>query len=297
MCLYYEKEVVIAPEQAGQSVRDFLKAVYLPKHLRGQLRQQRLIWRNQQPCSTAAQLQTGDRLLLRLPTDLFDQSQHYPANPAWQPRLAYEDEDLVIVQKPAGMKMHPHSPTEHDTLLHYLAADFNRRQLRSAGQPAAPYMVHRLDRATSGLVIVAKNPLVVPILNRLIQTKAIRRTYQAVVSGLFAQQEGQFQDPIGPHPSDSRRRWVNPEAGQPALSTYQVLQTWPEEQQSLLSLTLATGRMHQLRVHLAANGHPIVGDDLYGGQPADRLYLQAVTLSLPRPFRKETITVQVVADF
>ncbi|CAK1240317.1 RluA family pseudouridine synthase [Fructobacillus evanidus] len=292
MVAKYQKQITIANQFSGLSVKDYLKQIFLPKHLRGNLRQERGLRVNGQQVSTAHVLKTGDQLTLTFQEDVFlDQQGPYPVNIDISLVVVYENEDLLVVNKPAGMKMHPHSPTETDTLLNYVNGYFQKNPQKSAGQPARAFMVHRLDRATSGLVIVAKNPIVVPILNRLIKEKIIKRTYLARVAGRFDQKAGLFDQKIGNHPNDDRLRWFN-SAGQNAVTHYQVLEEDSERDESLVRLELETGRMHQLRVHLAGNGHPINGDDFYQGKTGKRLALHSTALSLILPFTGEQVLLE-----
>ncbi|MBS9339179.1 RluA family pseudouridine synthase [Fructobacillus sp. M2-14] len=283
----YVKKVTIEEAEAGYSVKELLTAWYVPKHLRGKLRINRGIEVNGNWVSTAHVLEVGDELTLTFDEEDFEQQGPYPANDAKQVSVVFENEDLMVVNKPAGMKMHAHSVTEEDTLLNYVTADLKKRGVQSLGQPASAYMTHRLDRETSGLVIIGKNPLVVPIINRLIKEKKVVKKYHALVSGHFENSQGEFDAPIGREKPEDRLRHVMPliDGGQSALTSYEVLEAFPELDASLLELTLHTGRMHQLRVHLSNSGHPIVGDSLYGGAVFSRMLLQSTVLVLPEPYR------------
>ncbi|GAO99501.1 RluA family pseudouridine synthase [Fructobacillus ficulneus] len=285
----FKKIIQINNDQAGLTVKEYLTAVYLPKHFRGYLRINKGITVNNQPCSTATILHAGDLLTLVFAKDAIQAGQGpYPANDQQKIAISYENEDLLVVDKPAGMKMHPHSPTETDTLLNYVQAYLEQGHSQSAGQQASAYMVHRLDRATSGLVIIGKNPIVVPILNRLIKEKEIERFYQACVTGIFQSDSGEYRDKIGVQEGDDRLRWVMT-GGQSAQTLYRVLAMNQDRNQSLVELQLKTGRMHQLRVHLAYHQHPIVGDDWYGGEPAERLMLNSTKMKLILPFSREVV--------
>lgn len=295
----YQRTIQISAKQAGQTIKEYLKISLLPKHFRGQLRQERGIRVNGEIVSTAYQLKTEDELLLTIDIAPFELQGPYPANSSQPVNVVFENEDLLVVNKAAGMKMHPHSPTEHDTLLNFVQAYLDQRGSVSANQPAKALMTHRLDRATSGLVLIAKNPLVVPILNRQIKEKVAQKTYLAWVGGLFEEKSGTFNQAIGPHPKEDRLRAVciNGEDGQTAITHYQVLSEDVSDKSSLVQLQLETGRMHQLRVHLAASGHPISGDDLYGGRPANRLYLQSTAIEFRIPWLNQKKRVQLKERF
>lgn len=218
----------------------------------------------------------GNQVDLHFIGDEFRTSQsHYRPSARSHLRILYENRDLVVVNKPAGQKTHPNQPLETGTLMNDVAGYL-------AGTSNAAYMVHRIDQATSGALIVAKNPVVVPILDRLIADGRIHRQYLAVVEGTLTSLTGQFTWPIGRDPMDRRKRLVNGVNAKPAVTNYRVLAT--ANHQSLVRLDLQTGRTHQIRVHLAYSGHPIVGDPLYNQHSAPYLLLHGVRQQLVLPF-------------
>ena len=278
-------QLTVPPDLAHQTIRTCLRSWLIPKRIQGQLRQQRRIQLNGRSTSIAQVVQAGDRLTLTfIPSDFRTPTSNYAADYSATINILYRTTDLLVVNKVAGIKSHPNQPGEIGSVLNYLAA---------ALQPTkqAPYMVHRLDQMTSGAMLVALNPVVVPILDRLISTKQIHRTYYAWVRGHFATSTGQFNAPIGHDTNDKRKRWVNTADAQPALTDYEVCATTTHH--SLAKLTLHTGRTHQLRVHLAASDHPIIGDPLYDPQSnrAPRLMLHAQLLDLQLPFSTTRVTV------
>lgn len=195
----------------------------------------------------------------------------------------YQDEHFIIVNKPEGMKTHGNEPTEIALLNHVSAY---------VGQTC--YVVHRLDMETSGAVLFAKNPFVLPILNRLLEDKRISREYLALCQGIFPETDVTLRDKIGRHRHDRRKRVVDPRKGQIAVTHIQVLKT--NHKTSLVRCRLETGRTHQIRVHLAHQGHPIIGDPLYNQIPASRLMLHAQTLRLVHPFTLEEIYVTATSS-
>lgn len=196
--------------------------------------------------------------------------------------VLFENDNLLVVNKIAGIKTHPNQPFERGTLMNFAAS-----YLAQSG--AAPYMVHRIDQQTSGAVIIAKNPVVVPILDRLISTKQISRNYFAWVTGTFNQPQGQIKLAIGRDPLDQRKRMIAGLHAQPALTTYHVIRA--DAGKTLVKLELATGRTHQLRVHLAGIGHPIIGDPLYSHVTNDKMLLHAAQLRLILPFEQTKIKI------
>jgi len=174
--------------------------------------------------------------------------------------IAYEDEHLVVVNKPAGMVVHPaHGHFEGtlvNALLHHLGRD-------ETGPTIRPGIVHRLDKGTSGLLVVAKNDVIHRHLTEQFSRRSVEREYDALVWGRFHENEGTVEAPLGRHPGD-RKRFSVVRGGKGALTRYVVRETF--EALSLLTLRLGTGRTHQIRVHLSYIHHPVFGDPDYGGR-------------------------------
>lgn len=194
--------------------------------------------------------------------------------------IVYEDEDLAVVNKPAGMVVHP-APGHHTgTLVHAL---LGRRGAWSAvGGAARPGIVHRLDKGTSGLIVVARNDVSHRSLSSQLKDRTLSRTYLAIVRGRVKGDSGELEGPIGRHPVD-RKRMAVVEGGRFARTRYKVVER--KRTHTLLRCDLDTGRTHQIRVHLAALGHPVAGDTLYGGREDDlkRPLLHAWRLRLRHP--------------
>jgi len=181
--------------------------------------------------------------------------------------VVHEDEDVLVVAKPAGLVVHPGSGnwagTMLNALLHRVPA---LKHLPRAG------IVHRLDKETSGLLVVAKNEAAMQDLVRQLQARTVKRTYLAIARGAVPD-EGTVDAPIGRHPAQ-RTRMAVVRGGKPALTHYRVRERFPAH--ALLECDLETGRTHQIRVHLASIGHPLEGDPVYGGRGARRLPRQAL---------------------
>jgi 23S rRNA pseudouridine1911/1915/1917 synthase len=174
--------------------------------------------------------------------------------------IIYEDEHILVVDKPAGMVVHPAPGHPTGTLVNALLSYVNR--LSQVAGPLKPGIVHRLDKETSGLLVVAKDDTSHRALARQFAERLVLRQYLAVVKGQVASDEGTIQIPIGRHPIHRQRMSVRWEGGRDACTRYRVLRRFL--QASLLELSLHTGRTHQVRVHLAALGHPLLGDRRYG---------------------------------
>ncbi len=202
--------------------------------------------------------------------------------------IRYEDDDLLIVNKPADMLVHPTTQEGHGTLGNAVLAHFASR-----GEVHAYHPIHRLDRDTSGLVLIAKQPEIQYQLSRG-GTKHFTRDYLALISGHLTPASGLIDAPITRALPSIILRKVAPE-GQPARTHYRTLRRYRhgDEELSLLLLRLETGRTHQIRVHLAHLGHPLLGDDLYGGslELIPRQALHACRLQLVHPRTGENLDI------
>lgn len=195
-----------------------------------------------------------------------------PAVPAAQTiplDILYEDADIIVVNKPPGMAVHPGPGSPDLTLVNALIAHCGK-SLSGIGGVTRPGIVHRLDKGTSGLIVAAKNDHAHQTLSRAFAARAIDRAYQAVVWGRPAPSSGEISGAIGRHPTNRRKMAVLKQGGKPALTRYRVLRALGPAA-SLVECRLATGRTHQIRVHMASIGHPVVGDPLYGRVSPARL--------------------------
>ncbi len=175
--------------------------------------------------------------------------------------IVYEDDDLLVINKPSGMVVHPAAGNESGTLVNALLYHC-KGSLSGVGGELRPGIVHRIDKDTSGLLAVAKNDDAHIALSAQLEDHSMYRVYHALVSGGFSEEEGTVDLPIGRHPRDRKKMAVVP-GGREARTHYTVLARYG--QVSYLSLRLETGRTHQIRVHMSAKGHPLLGDTVYGG--------------------------------
>ena len=203
--------------------------------------------------------------------------------------IMYEDADLVVVVKPGGMLVHPSHREKNGTLLNALAFHFNR----NGGPIVRPGLVHRLDKNTSGLIVVAKNTRAHRILCRQFQRKTVEKLYVALVDGDVIAAEGVIEGNIGRHAK--QKKWGLRDDGKPSLTKFRVLRR--EGDRTLLELEPVTGRTNQLRIHCAAIGHPIVGDLDRGGSEFSRLCLHAARLGFRHPSSGEAVTFAADEDF
>lgn len=192
-----------------------------------------------------------------------------PAATAAQPQpqdiplnILYEDEDLLVLDKPAGLVVHPAAGNHDGTLVNALLHHCGDR-LSGIGGVRRPGIVHRLDKDTSGLMVVAKTDRAHQGLSAQFADRTLSRTYIAVIWGMPAVREGELEANIGRHPHDRKRMAVVEKGGKPAITLYRVLKTL-RLHAALVECKLMTGRTHQIRVHMTEMGHPLIGDPLYG---------------------------------
>lgn len=233
-----------------------------------------------QPVAPTDRFEEGTALMVRIP----------PADrlvPEAVPFVVrYEDPDLAVVDKPAGVVVHPGAGRMRGTL----AAGILRRwpELQGVGEEGRWGVVHRLDRDTSGLLIVARSPRALRALQNALAARSIGRSYLALVRGSFEAPTGTIDAPIGRHPRHPTRMTVL-DGGRPARTHYRRIAAWRDPEISLLDVRLETGRTHQIRVHLASIGHPLIGDRTYGrgdpdGLDPGRVWLHARRLEFVHPF-------------
>jgi 23S rRNA pseudouridine1911/1915/1917 synthase len=201
------------------------------------------------------------------------------------PRIAHADEHLLVVDKPAGLVVHAGAGHASGTLV-----DALRGQL-AGGDPARPGIVHRLDRDTSGLLVVARSEEAHRRLSGLVRRRALERVYAALVAGRPRSRTGRIEAAIGRDRRDPTRVSLETDVPRDAVTHFEVARLWPAH--ALLEVRLETGRTHQIRVHLAAIGLPVVGDAVYGTpEPAlGRQFLHAARLAFPHPFTGERLEV------
>jgi 23S rRNA pseudouridine1911/1915/1917 synthase len=202
--------------------------------------------------------------------------------------VVYRDDDIIVIDKPAGLVTHPSPGHSRGTLVNaLLALEAGSGGLGTTGGAERPGIVHRLDRDTSGLIVVARNDAAQVSLQAQLKARRVRKTYLALAGGVVNAQVGRIEKPVGRDPRNRLRQAVTVE-GKPATTGYRVRERFTEW--TLLELDLVTGRTHQIRVHLASIGHAVAGDVVYatgavrrGPDRLERLFLHAWKLEFVSP--------------
>ena len=243
------------------------------------------------PAKASTRLVAGQIVTLDLP----------PPSPAelqpWDVPLTvvFEDDDLIVIDKPAGMTVHPAPGNEDRTLANAVLA--HAPDIEGIGGERRPGIVHRLDKDTSGLIVVAKNELAHARLSEQFKSREVSKVYLALVAGHPSPPEADIDAPIGRRPHD-RQRMAVVSTGRPAITRYRVVTSYSRS--TLVEARPRTGRTHQIRVHLSSVGHPVMGDATYG-RPVEglsRQFLHAHRLAFVHPASGETVrfTAELPSD-
>ena len=234
-------------------------------------------------------LKAGDQLELELPevqpTDILPEN--IPLD------IVFEDEDVIVLNKPKGLVVHPAAGHWSGTLVNGLMYHCGER-LSGIGGELRPGIVHRIDKDTSGLLIVAKNDFAHQHLSAQLKDHTLARTYSCIAVGSFREDSGTIDAPIGRHPTDRKKMAVTERNSRSAVTHWQVLERFPGY--THLQCKLETGRTHQIRVHLSWRNHPILGDTVYGktkpelGQDSQCLHARELTFLHPRTNQPMTVT-------
>lgn len=282
----------VAHEHSGLTMENYLKQIlqYSGRKIQ-KLTRQKGVFLNGKQVFLQKKIKTDDTIRILVPEDT-----SYGVQPEQGPiEILYEDEYLLVLNKPPRQLVHPTGQTTAGTLANYLAFHLEKQGIISTIRA-----IHRLDRETSGCVLFAKDGRSQFILEQQLAANTLKRSYWALVKGIVTPSSGTIDAPIGPHPSLPNRRAINVQ-GEHAITHYQTLDTFSPEAVSLLELHLETGRTHQIRLHLAHLGYPIIGDGMYGMRSPlisrQALHAHSVTFQHIKDNREITVEAPLPPDF
>jgi 23S rRNA pseudouridine1911/1915/1917 synthase len=279
-------QLSVAREHAGSRLDRFL-AGELPTFSRARLQtliREGFVTLNGKPPRPRDPVRSGDVIELTEPA--LEKTEARPEQIALE--ILFEDDDLLVLSKPAGLVMHPGAGHQQHTLVNALLG--HCKNLSGIGGKERPGIVHRLDKETSGCVVVAKNDATHRDLSKQFAARTMQKIYLALVAGIPRKSSGVIDKAIARHPVHRQRMSIARRQGRTAKTEYRVLQAGAG--MSLLECTLHSGRTHQIRVHLHHLGHPVLGDKLYGGKRAGdfpRQMLHAWKLAFTHPQRGEVL--------
>jgi RluA family pseudouridine synthase len=272
----------VAEDEAGRTVQEVLTGpMQVSRRMIQKLTRARGIVLNRRPAFLGRKVRAGDVISARVGVD-----EETGLRPVAMPlSIVHEDDEVLVIDKPPFVLVHPTSPEQTETLSHGVAHLFEQRGVKAKVRP-----VHRIDRDTSGLVLFAQSAVAHARLDTQLREGGIGRVYQALVDGVVAEDAGEIDAPIARDPRNPTLRAVRP-GGEAARTRFRVLERLPRA--TLLELELDTGRTHQIRVHMLHAGHPVIGDRQYGRAGTSlikRQALHASRLTFAHPTTGERLT-------
>ena len=226
---------------------------------------------NGKPVKSSYKVENGDRIRLEIPDAVEPEIEAEPM----ELDILYEDSDIILINKPKGMVVHPAAGHYSGTLVNGLMAHC-KNELSGINGVMRPGLVHRIDMDTTGVLIVCKNDKAHNAIAEQLKVHSITRKYYAIVHGVLKADTGTVNAPIGRHPVDRKKMSINEKNGKEAVTHYQVLRRF--RRFTFVECQLETGRTHQIRVHMASIGHPLLGDQVYGPAKVPFSGLQGQTL-------------------
>ncbi len=276
-------ELTVPEEAAGERLDRFLSTLdgVGSRAAAERLLAEKRVRVNGSPQAKSHRLSAGDELTVEIPESRSSELEPEQLDL----RIAYEDEHLLVVDKPAGMVVHPSAGHASGTLVHGLIG-----HAVAGGEAERPGIVHRLDRDTSGLLVVARSEEAHRRLQRLLRQRKLVREYLALARGRPRSRRGRIEAPVGRDRRDPTRISLDTDTPREAVTNFEIVETLPLH--AFLRVSLETGRTHQIRVHLAAIDLPVSGDPTYGVEGdlgLERQFLHAARLSFPHPFTDEQV--------
>ena len=276
-------DFIVEDVDAGKRLDSFLAEKNTANYTRsfiGKMIEENLVLYNGKPSKASTKMKTGDRIELfeKEPEPLAVKGEEIPLE------IVYEDDDLMVINKPRGMVVHPAPGHTSGTLVNAVLSHAGE-SLSSINGVLRPGIVHRIDKDTSGLILVCKNDFSHKALAKQLEEHSITRRYHAICSGRLKEEQGTVSAPIGRDEKNRKQQAINYKHGKEAITHYRLLENL--QNASLLECRLETGRTHQIRVHMKSIGHPLLGDPLYG--PKKNLYaikgqaLHAMVLGFVHP--------------
>lgn len=274
---------IVEDVDAGKRLDSFLAEKNTANYTRsfiGKMIEENLVLYNGKPSKASTKIKTGDRIELfeKEPEPLAVKGEEIPLE------IVYEDDDLMVINKPRGMVVHPAPGHTSGTLVNAVLSHAGE-SLSSINGVLRPGIVHRIDKDTSGLILICKNDFSHKALAKQLEEHSITRRYHAICSGRLKEEQGIVSAPIGRDEKNRKQQAINYKHGKEAITHYRLLENL--QNASLLECRLETGRTHQIRVHMKSIGHPLLGDPLYG--PKKNLYaikgqaLHAMVLGFVHP--------------
>lgn len=259
------QSIIIGASEEGKRLDQFLSEhIPLSRSQVQRLIKESCVYVNHKAEKANTKLRIGAEVLYKIP-----KAKESDLTPQKIPlEVIFEDKNILVINKAAGMVVHPDESGHHEgTIVHAVLA--HAKNLSGIGGEKRPGIVHRLDKDTSGALIIAKNDLTHQKLSKLFQDRKVKKTYLALVKGLPKSKKGRIEAPIN-RSTVNRKKMAVSHQGKNAISTFEVLAAYKGV--SLLQVNIETGRTHQIRVHLASIGHPILGDSVYGDKKLNVLY-------------------------